>query len=100
VSATGAWFEARTVGAPPALLARVEECLASTPEGPLGSRLAASGELALQASIHRGAGREAALDLLAADALITLALLESVERDPAALGVTARMLRAAAAATP
>ena len=71
--------------------------MATVPAAPLGTRLAMAGELALQAAIRRGSDREAALDLLAADALITLALLESAERDPATLGATARQLRDMAA---
>ena len=71
--------------------------MATVPAAPLGTRLAMAGELALQAAIRRGSDREAALDLLAADALITLALLESAERDPATLGTTARLLRDRAA---
>jgi hypothetical protein len=99
VSAAEAWIEARTRGAPPALLVRVREHLASVPDHTLGVRLAQAGELALRASIHSGSGREGALDLLAADALITLALLESAERDPEQLGATAQRLRSVAAAT-
>lgn len=97
MTASDPWLEARIGGAPAALLARVEECMATVPVAPLGTRLALAGELALQAAIRRGTDREAALDLLAADALITLALLESAERDPASLGATARRLRDLAA---
>ena len=93
-----AWVEAHTHGAPRALLVRVEQHMTSVPEGTLGHRLAQAGELALGESIRRGSGREGALDLLAADALITLALLECAGRDPAELGVTAQRLRSAAAA--
>jgi hypothetical protein len=63
------------------------------------AQLAEAGELALKASVRRGAGRDAALDLLAADALITLALLEVAERDPSSLGAEARRLRTHAGAT-
>lgn len=98
MSGSGEWLATRTHGAPDALLERVEEHLAAVPEGALGERLALAGELALRASIRSGSGREGALDLLAADALITLALLESAGRDPGELGLTAERLRRAAAA--
>ena len=93
VSDGDAWVEARTRGAPPALLLRVAEHLGAVPHGPLGSRLAQAGERALRESMHSGSGREGALDLLAADALITLALLECAERHPDQLGATAQGLR-------
>lgn len=97
MSDAATWFEARTQGSPPALLKRVTECLATAGTfEPLAQRLAVAGEQALGASIRRGTGREAALDLLAADALITLALLETASRAPAELGPTARRLRNAA----
>jgi hypothetical protein len=98
VSDGDAWVEARTRGAPPALLLRVAEHLGAVPDGVLGSRLARAGERALRESMHSGSGREGALDLLAADALITLALLECAEHNPAQLGATAQGLRSMAAA--
>jgi hypothetical protein len=53
---------------------------------------------ALEAAIHQGADRTVALDLLAADALVTLALLAQAESTPADLGAFAGQLRAQAAA--
>jgi hypothetical protein len=97
VSDASAWLEDRIRGAPPQLVARVEQCVAVMPGVELGSRLAHVGEQALGAAIRQGARRGAALDLLAADALITLCLLECAERDPSSLGETARRLREAAA---
>jgi hypothetical protein len=97
VSSPAVWFDDRTLGAPEALLGRVRECLAATESADLGDRLARAGDLALTEAVRRGAGRDAALDLLAADALITLALLERAEHDPAGLGKAARSLRALAA---
>lgn len=92
-----AWLDTRTTGAPRALLARVREWLQQSPSLPLADQLAHGGGSALRAAVRRGAAREAALDLLAADALITLALLESAERDPAQLAGAARAMRDQAA---
>ena len=92
------WLDARTSGAPPVLLARVREWLQHGTPTAAELPMARAGELALRAAVERGAGREAALDLLAADALITLALLECAGRDPAELAATARSLRDQAAA--
>jgi hypothetical protein len=50
----------------------------------------------LVAAMSAGSSRACALDLLAADALITLALLAAAERDPATLGATAGAIRKAA----
>jgi len=47
--------------------------------------LASAATLALDAAAQQPEGRGAALDLLAADALITLALLAQAESDPARL---------------
>ena len=58
----------------------------------LTARLADAGGRALAAATA-ARSRDGALDLLAADALITLALLAAAERDPAALEQSARMLR-------
>lgn len=87
------WVRASTAGAPRVLCARVEEWIAASDVAPLEDRLAHAGALALDASDAPGAGRESALDLLAADALITLALLHHSEHDPGGLGDAARRLR-------
>jgi hypothetical protein len=52
----------------------------------LAAALAAAGAAALDAVTCRPGDRTVALDLLAADALITLALLAQAEHDPAGLG--------------
>lgn len=76
------WLTARTAQASPVLRARVLEHLAPEPE-PDGPGLARAGERALASALDAPArDRSAALDLLAADALITLALLHQAERDP------------------
>ncbi len=92
------WFADRTVGAPEALRRRAELFFTNAASGDLASRLSDAGRAALTAAMSDGAGRAAALDLLAADALITLALLAANERDPGALARDAAALRAAAAA--
>jgi hypothetical protein len=86
VTEAAAWFAARTTGAPPALRARAAEYLEQVPRGVApASRLAAAARLALTGVLGRGRERSAALDLLTADALLTLALLAQAEAAPAAL---------------
>ena len=97
-AAATAWFAAHTVGAPAALLRRAEHFLERAPAGDLAGRLAHAGRAALADAARDDAGRAAALDLLAADALITLALLLAAEREPASLGAAAVRLRRQAAA--
>lgn len=88
-----AWLTAHTAGAPERLRARVlSHHEAATDPSAIG-RLAEAGERALGAAMAAGADRAAALDLLAADALITLALLHAAERDPATLAAQAASLR-------
>ena len=54
--------------------------------------LAASGRRALERVLAREGGRSVALDLLAADALVTLALLAQAQQAPEELGVFAAAL--------
>lgn len=96
MSVAASWFEARTTDAPPALVARASEYFAACPELPLVDRLATAGEEALRAATASGSTRDAALDLLAADALITLALLACAEHHPATLAREAKALRVTA----
>lgn len=95
-----AWFAAHTDGAPDALRRRSEFFFGQSPSRDLTERLAHAGRAALLEATRDGAGRAAALDLLAADALITLALLNVAEHDPGRLGAAATELRSQAAATP
>lgn len=82
----GAWFAEHSVGAPDALRARAAQHLAAAPAAPsVAETLAAAAERALAAVISQGRDRAAALDLLAADALVTLSLLAQAEAAPAAL---------------
>ena len=55
--------------------------------------LAAAAGAALAATLAHSGGRDVALDLLAADALVTLALKAQAERHPAGLGRFASGLR-------
>jgi hypothetical protein len=87
-----AWFDARTRGAPDALRERAATFLAAVDDGDLVERLAAAGDRALDVATA-ARSRDGALDLLAADALITLALLAAAERNPAGLEASARALR-------
>ena len=87
------WFAARTATAPSVLRDRVADYFRRTPDEGGVSRLEMAGARALNAAIEAGQHRAAALDLLAADALITLALLALAEDDPASLGALARGLR-------
>ncbi|MGH7594465.1 MAG: hypothetical protein ACRELE_11540 [Gemmatimonadales bacterium] len=93
VASSEVWINARTQGAPVALRLRVQEFFVQTPTIDLATRLSDAGRAALGAAMGEGADRAAALDLLAADALITLALLAGAERDPASLGSMAAQLR-------
>jgi Flp pilus assembly protein CpaB len=94
-----AWLQRRSEGAPALLRERV---LAYAQEGdPAGpDSLGAAGLRALDATLNLGPDRRAALDLLAADALVTLALLAQAEADPAGLASLAQSLRRAATARP
>ena len=98
------WLEARTRGAPGNLRARVLElAVAAAPSGsaaealsgPGTSRaesLAGAGVRALEAVAASPGDRAVALDLLAADALMTLALLAQSEENPGGLDELARRL--------
>jgi hypothetical protein len=88
-----AWLAERTNWAPAVLRGRAESFARKAEAEDLVSQLAKAGEQALDAAMAAGENRVAALDLLAADALITLALLAHAERDPATLAATARALR-------
>jgi hypothetical protein len=61
-------------------------------EGPGFERLTRAGHDALRAVVAQEGDRSVALDLLAADGLITLALLWHAEHDPSHLAAAARAL--------
>jgi len=91
------WFASRTEGAPDALRRRAQEYFIEAPGIALTERLAGAGANALGAAI-KADDRAGALDLLAADALITLALLAASEHDAGALADAAASLRHAVTA--
>lgn len=93
---TAEWLEQRTAKGPPVLRRRVlEHAIAVTESGSIAEQLALAGERVLAIVEEHPGDRTIALDLLAADALITLALLAQAESDPAALGAFAEALLAA-----
>lgn len=99
MTAPGSWSASRTAGAPEALRNRVMQWLAQFGDGPNDAeRLAGAGMTALSAAAGHSGDRSVALDLLAADALVTLALLHRAEHDPTGLEAFAREVRMTGAA--
>ena len=85
--ALAAWLEQHTARAPDALRRRVGEYAEAAPvDGGVADALARAGAVALERVLAAPGDRSVALDLLAADALVTLALLAQAEHAPAALG--------------
>ena len=94
----GAWWSDRTAGAPPALVRCAERYLEpGWPAEPFA--LGAAGLRALEVTLRLGPDRRAALDLLAADALVTSALQAEAELAPHRLVTSARTLRHLASGT-
>lgn len=90
------WLEARTRNAPPVLRDRVlEYATALSGDLPLPEQLALASERVLAIVEEHPGDRTVALDLLAADALITLTLLAQAEAHPESLGEFAERLLAA-----
>lgn len=87
MDATGPWLTRHTARAPAALRERVLQHVQSvTPGESVAETLAeASREALRQVELDPAAGRPVALDLLAADALITLALLAQSQEQPSGL---------------
>ncbi len=82
---SGDWLDRHTSQAPAALRARVREyALAATGQS-RASTLATAGQSALDRVLSHPGDRSAALDLLAADALITLALQAQAQEAPGRL---------------
>jgi len=93
VSELAGWLDAHTSRAPAALRARVrEQALAADATRPLPSALADAALTVLRGVVVHPGDRSAALDLLAADALVTLALLAQAERAPQELEAFATSL--------
>ncbi|MBW3629747.1 MAG: hypothetical protein KY464_10670 [Gemmatimonadetes bacterium] len=84
MSTAEGWLRARVSGAPPELLSTMIAALPNAP-GAVPDALA-GGALSLYARVANGSGgREDALPLLAADALLTHAFEAQAELDPAGL---------------
>jgi hypothetical protein len=91
------WLDRHTAAAPPALRSQVREHVQAVPaERPAPVVLAAAASRALDSVVTHSGDRSVALDLLAADALITLALLAQAQEAPAELGAFATSLLQAA----
>ncbi|HEU4698125.1 MAG TPA: hypothetical protein VFS40_03030 [Gemmatimonadales bacterium] len=104
-AALAEWLDRHTGDAPAALRARVRARAlaaagAAEPGAPAdaATTLARAGLETLDAVTRRAGDRSVALDLLAADALVTLALLARAETAPAELGAFAAALLDAHAA--
>jgi hypothetical protein len=79
----GDWLDQRTSQGPAALRSRVHEYARVATGATLAETLAVAAQAALAHVLsHPGGDRSVALDLLAADALITLALLAQAENAP------------------
>jgi hypothetical protein len=82
LTVAGDWLDRHITQAPPALRERVEQYALAASGPTLAVALATAGQAALDRVLSRSGDRSAALDLLAADALITLALLAQAESAP------------------
>jgi hypothetical protein len=76
------WLDQHTSQGPPALRSRVRQYARSARGATLPDRLADAAQAALDRVLGHPGDRSVALDLLAADALITLALLAEAEEAP------------------
>jgi hypothetical protein len=76
------WLDRHTAKAPSALKARVHSYAAAQGGTPLPTQLSAAADAALTRVLAHPGDRSVALDLLAADALITLALLAQAQAGP------------------
>jgi hypothetical protein len=79
------WLDRHTSQAPTALRARVDQYAHASSGPSLPRSLVAAGQAALELALSHSGDRTGALDLLAADALITLALLAQAETAPDSL---------------
>jgi hypothetical protein len=79
------WLDRHTSQAPEALRARVRQYLDSPAGDASPEALAAAGARALDRVLGHAGDRTVALDLLAADALVTLALLAQAQHAPGGL---------------
>ena len=79
------WLDRHTTQAPSALRARVRQYLPALNSDPLPQQMWAAAGTALDRVLSHSGDRSVALDLLAADALITLALLAQAQSEPEGL---------------
>ena len=88
------WLASKTLTAPPALRERVDQLARrhATADRPLADQLARAAAEALDQVVDHPGDRSVALELLSADALITLALLSKAEEDPEGLAAFADRL--------
>ncbi len=94
LSETRRWFDAHSAGAPESLRERAAGYLADASPDQPAERLADAAGAALGRVLAQPGDRAVALDLLAADALVTLAL-KAAAADPPGLGAFAARLRRA-----
>jgi hypothetical protein len=98
VTAAREWFARESAGAPAALRQRAFRTLESQPPtGDVARDLADASTRALASALACPADRSAALDLLAADALVTLALKARAVLAPEELAAFAATLRTSGA---
>lgn len=90
----GEWIRARLAGAPPALLETMDAALPRDGR-PVPDALAEGAMRLLEAVARGSGGREDALPLLAADALLTHAFQAQAEADPSGIAPLARRWGAA-----
>ncbi|MBX3147092.1 MAG: hypothetical protein KF785_10020 [Gemmatimonadales bacterium] len=88
-----AWLDAQLAGAPEELVARTREFIRGQGGAVTAEALARAGDAALATAMAESSDRTAALDLLAADALVTLALAAQTDADPDTLRAFAARLR-------
>lgn len=86
------WLDRYTGQAPARLRERVRIYADAAPPGDQADGLAAAACDAIRRVVRHPGDRSVALDLLAADGLITLALLARAESDPASLAAFSRRL--------
>jgi hypothetical protein len=94
VTSVGEWFRVQSQGAPEALWRRAARYLDDQPaDADAATALARAATAALAETLAQAGSRAVALDLLAADALVTLALKARAAEGPAGLGAFAAALR-------
>ena len=87
-----AWLAPRLAAAPADLADRMRSAVADGSGAPVPDALAAAALACLRRGIDGGERRAAALDLLAADALLTHACEAAAEEDPSALAAFCQRL--------